>query len=158
MVARRRRAPRRGIALPMVLLVLLALNLVAALALSDGVQATRTAAFAEERVRLRAAAIAAVAGLAAPPDLAWLCLQPPSVSADSTAQVQGVRVTYRWWSVAPGAVRVQLEAAGAGGARHRRLGWMRPDSLLPLDPRPGCPDARRLRPVGEGWLGPDPEG
>lgn len=145
--------------MPVVLLVLVALGLLSSLALSDALQASRVATLAEDAVRVRAAVIGGLEALAAPPDLPWLCLQPPNAPARASSSApDGSRLLRQWWMVAPGVVRVEMEGRGPGGARHRRLGWMRPDSLLPLDPRPGCPDATRLVPLGPDWLGAHPEG
>lgn len=151
--------PRSGIALPMAMLVMLALSLLSALALTDAVHASRAATLAEDEARARAAALQGIDGLADPPDLAWLCLQPPMrpmVVAERHAD--GGRVERRWWMVAPGVVRVELVGIGVHGARHRRLGWMRPDTIDAADPQLGCPLATRLLPVGSEWLGGHPEG
>jgi hypothetical protein len=143
----------------MVLMVLVALSVLSALSLQDALLAARVATLAEDGVRVRAAVIAGVAGLAEPPDLPWLCLQPPSAPALRVEQLaDGSRLELRWWMVAPGVLRVEVAGRGPGGAQHRRVGWMRPDSLLPLDPRPGCPDAQRLLPLGDDWLGAHPAG
>lgn len=151
--------PRPGIALPMALLVMVALALLSALALTDALHASRAATLAEDEARARAAALQGIEGLASPPDLAWLCLQPPmrpiAVTEDTP---DGGRVERRWWMVAPGVVRVELVGIGVHGARHRRLGWMRPDSIDAAAPHPGCPRATRLLPAGLDWLGGHPEG
>ncbi len=150
-----RRSPR-GIALPLVLLVLVALELLSALALTDALQAARAASLAEEQARVQAAALAAVDSLAHPPDLAWLCVQPPSQPVQRRLPAtNGLQVTLRWWSVGDGVLRVEVEATGTQGTRHRRLGWMRSDSV---PTGPGCPTATRLLPLGQPWLGPHPEG
>lgn len=153
------RPARRGIALPVALLVLVALGLLSALALTDALQSSRAASLAEDEVIARATALDGLEALATPPDLAWLCLQPPSAPvrvADSLPDGRVVAIT--WWAVAPGVVRAELVGIGAGGGRHRRVAWLRPEPLDPADPRPGCPDALRLVPRGADWLGAHPEG
>lgn len=150
---------RRGVALPMALLVLVALGLLSSLALTDALQAARTATLAEDEARARAALLDALAAATAPPDLPWLCLQPPMlplVVLDTTPTGQPIEL--RWWTIAPGVIRVELVGVGRFGARHRRVGWLRPDSMDASDPRPGCPSATRLQPIGPDWLGAHPEG
>lgn len=150
---------RRGIALPMTLLVLVALGLLSALALTDALQASRVATLGEDEVLARAAMIEAVAGIGDPPDLAWLCVQPPANPVvQRTRLADGRRVERHWWMIGPGVVRVAAIGIGAAGARQRRIGWMRPDSLEPGAPGPGCPRAQRLVPLGDDWLGGHPEG
>lgn len=150
---------RRGIALPVVLLVLVALGMLSSLALGDALLATRVAALAEDEVRARSAALSADSALRHPPDLVWLCLQPPSAPQHLVLmQPEGSRVEIWWWMVESGLVRVQVTGVGPGGGRHRRLGWLRPDSLIPLDPRPGCPEARALVPAALSWRSAHPEG
>ena len=118
-------------------------------------QASRAASLGEDAVRTRAAAISAVALLAEPPDLPWLCLQPAMQPLERTlSAADGSRVTLRWWHVGAGTMRVEVAARGPLGGRHRRVGWMRPDSLAAV----GCPGATRLLPAAEGWMGPHPEG
>jgi hypothetical protein len=150
---------RRGIALPTVLLVLTALALLSALALTDALQASRAAALGEDAVRSRAAAIAAAPSLTQPPDLAWLCLQPPgrAVAREHRAP-DGSLVRLRWWNLGHGRVRAELDARGPGGSRHRRIGWLRPDPPAAPDAGPGCPGASVLRPATTPWLTPHPEG
>ncbi|MBA3855078.1 MAG: hypothetical protein C0503_11735 [Gemmatimonas sp.] len=150
---------RPGIALPMALLVLVALGLLSSLALTDALQSARTATLAEDEARARAAVLDALAGASTPPDLPWLCLQPPAqpvIVVDSTPS--GQRIELRWWALRPGVIRVELTGFGRHGARHRRVGWMRPDSLDPTPLLPGCPAATRLLPAGPDWLGGHPEG
>lgn len=150
---------RRGIALPFVLMVLVALGMLSSLALGDAMLSARVAALAEDEVRARAAALGADSLLKQPPDLAWLCLQPPSAAQRRVVTAaDGGRVEVLWWMVGSGLVRVQVTGTGPGGGRHRRLAWLRPDSLLPLDPRPGCPDARGLIPAAASWRAEHPEG
>jgi hypothetical protein len=150
---------RRGIALPVVLLVLVALGLMSSLALSDALLASRVATLAEDELRARGVVIGGVEEVRNPPDLQWLCLQPPAQPV-GTAQTlpDGGRLELVWWMVAPGVVRAQITGVAAGGGRHRRIAWLRPDSLLPMDARPGCPDAGTLVPAAEEWLVGHPEG
>jgi hypothetical protein len=151
--------PRKGIALPVVLLVLVALGLMSSLALSDALLASRVATLAEDELRARGAAIGGVEGVRTPPDLQWLCLQPPARAVGAAqALPDGGRVELVWWMVAPGVVRAQITGVAAGGGRHRRIAWLRPDSLVPMDVRPGCPDAGGLIPASDDWLGGHPEG
>lgn len=150
---------RRGIALPVVLLVLVALGLMSSLALSDALLASRVATLAEDEARARGTVLSGVEGVRAPPDLHWLCLQPPARPARTTqALSDGGQLELVWWMVAPGVVRAQITGVAAGGSRHRRIAWLRPDSLLPMDVRPGCPDAAGLVPAVEDWLVGHPEG
>lgn len=150
---------RRGIALPVALLVLVALAMLSALALTDALQSSRTAMLAEDEVIARAAVLDGLAALATPPDLAWLCLQPPASPVRvQAAAPAGRSLGIAWWSVAPGVVRAELVGIGAGGGRHRRIAWLRPEPLDPADGRPGCPDAQRLVPLDTEWLGAHPEG
>lgn len=143
----------------MVLMVLVALGLLASLALQDAVLASRIAVLAEDELRARAAALSADSVLRRPPDIRWLCLQPAAAAQRRVLlQPDGGRVELAWWMTAPGLVRVQVTGTGPAGSRHRRLGWLRPDSLLPLDPRPGCPDARALVPAATSWRSAHPEG
>jgi hypothetical protein len=150
---------RRGIALPLVILVLAALGLMAALGLSDALLASRVAALAVDRVRAHAAALEGTVLLLTPPDLPWLCLQPPSAShLVAVSAAVGARAELRWWAVAPGRIRGEVTGVGESGARFRRLAELVPDSLPADSATPGCPDAEALRPAGSGWLMPHPEG
>ena len=150
---------RRGIALPVVLLVLVALGMLSSLALGDAVLAARVASLAEDELRARAGALAGDSLVRQPPDITWLCLQPPAAAQHRVVtRPDGGRVEVAWWMVGSGLVRVQVTGIGPMGGRHRRLGWLRPDSIVPFDPRPGCPDARRLRPAAVSWRGQHPEG
>lgn len=143
----------------MVVLVLAALGLLSALALSDAVQAWRASGLAEDDVKARSVALAALDGLRAPPDLPWLCLQPPHSSVWAGYPVSGGgRAELRWWSVRRGEVRAEVTGVGPRGARRRWLAQLVPDSL-PTEPWvPGCPDAQALLPAGLGWLQAHPEG
>lgn len=150
---------RRGIALPMVLLTMLALAILASLAFFDALQAWRTAAFAEDALRARAAAHAALAATFDPPALPWLCLQPPhqEVVRDLVLPA-GQRARLAWRALAPAEVRAEVTGFGPRGARHRLLVRLTPDSL-PSDPwLPGCPAATRLLPAGPDWWMRHPEG
>lgn len=150
---------RRGIALPMVLLVLVALGFLSSLAVGDALQSARVASLAEDELAARAAVLDGLAHARTPPDLPWLCLQPPAVAMRQVhPRASGGALEITWWQVRPGVVRVQLVGVGASGARHRRLGWLRPDSVVPDDPRPGCPEATRLVPAASDWLTAHPAG
>ena len=143
----------------MTLLVLVALGMLGALALLDATQAARVAALGEDEALARAAMLGAVGQLETAPDVPWLCLQPPARAIVLTDRLaDGRRTERRWWMVAPGLVRVEVVGIGVGGSRQRRVGWMRPDSLEPPGPLPGCPRAQRLQPIGQRWLGGHPEG
>lgn len=150
---------RRAIALPIVLLVLIALGLLSSLALIDALQATRGARLAEDEARARAVAIAGVEGLFAPPDLPWLCLQPPAAPLGATIiySDQG-RAQLRWWSLGAGWVRGEVVGVGASGGRHRRLALLVADSLPTEPTTPGCPGARTLRAAPAPWLAAHPDG
>lgn len=152
-------AHRRGIALPMVLLVMTALGLLSSLALFDALQATRGARLAEDEARATAAAVAGVAGLLSPPDLPWLCLQPPSAPVRRDVSIEGGgRVRLAWWSLGGGRVRGEVTGFGLGGGRHRRFARLVADSI-PSDPlTPGCPTAVALRPASPDWLQAHPDG
>ncbi len=150
---------RRGIALPVVLLVLVALGMLSSLAFGDALLAARVASLAEDEVRAYSAAVSGDSALRNPPDLLWLCLQPPATPQRRVlVQRDGARVEISWWMTGPRLVRVQITGVGPGGGRHRRLGWLRPDSLVPFDPRPGCPAARALIPAAQNWRAAHPEG
>jgi hypothetical protein len=149
---------RRAIALPMVLLVLVALGLLSSLALFDALQATRGARLAEDEVRARAVAIAGVEGLLAPPDLPWLCLQPPAAPLGLTVIMEGGQARLRWWSLGAGRVRGEVMGIGRSGGRHRRLAGLVADSLPAEPTTPGCPAAKALRPARVPWLTAHPDG
>lgn len=150
---------RRGIALPVALLMIVALGMLSALSLTDALQAARIATLAEDEALARAAALEGLARLGAPPDVPWLCLQPPAAPVRVVDTLpDGRRVELRWWAVSPGVVRAEVVGVGARGGRHRRIGWLRPVPVDPEDHRPGCPEAERLEPIGPDWLGGHPEG
>lgn len=143
----------------MTLLVMLALSMLSALALTDAAQAARAATLGEDEARARAALLQAFGRLSTPPDVPWLCLQPPAQPVVVHDRLpDGTRVERRWWMVGPGVVRVEVVGIGVGGSRQRRIGWMRPDSLEPPGPWVGCPRAQRLQPIGVRWLEEHPEG
>lgn len=155
----RRGGNRRGIALPVALLMIVALGMLSALSLTDALQASRVATLAEDEALARAAALEGLSRLTAPPDVAWLCLQPPATPVVHVETLPGgQRVELRWWAVAPGVIRAEVLGVGTSGGRHRRLAWLRPVPQDPDDHRPGCPAAERLEPIGPDWLGGHPEG
>lgn len=139
--------------------MMVALGMLSALSLTDALQASRVASLAEDEALARAAALAGLARLSEPPDVAWLCLQPPAAAVRIVENLpNGSRVELRWRTVATGVIRAEVTGIGASGGRHRRIAWLRPDSLDPADSRPGCPDALRLAPLVDDWLGGHPEG
>jgi len=150
---------RPGIALPMVLLVLVALSVLSSLALFDAVQSIRGARLAEGEARARAAAISGVEGLFSPPDPPWLCLQPPAAPlGHKIIYSDGASAELRWWSLGAGRVRGEVVGVGRTGGRHRRFAALVADSL-PLDSLTiGCPSAEGLRPSGSPWLAAHPDG
>jgi hypothetical protein len=153
------RRPPRGIALPVALLMIIALGMLSALALSDALQAARVATLAEDEALARAAALDGLSRVTTPSDVPWLCLQPPATPAQRVDTLPGGRrVELRWWAVAPGVIRAEVVGVGVSGGRHRRIGWLRPVPVDPDDHRPGCPAAERLEPIGADWLGGHPEG
>lgn len=143
----------------MVTLVITALGLLSALALFDAVQAWRVAALAADDVHARAAAWRGLTDVRTPPDLPWLCLQPPHAAVRrSVALDAGSRLELVWWTVVPGNIRAEVTGLGPAGGRHRWLLRLRPDSL-PSDPWvPGCPSATRLWPADSDWVMAHPEG
>jgi hypothetical protein len=150
---------RPGIALPLVLLVLIALGLLSSLGLFDALQALHAARLAEDEVQARAAAISGVEGLFTPSDLPWLCLHPPSAPLGATLDTDGEgRAELRWWSLGGGRVRGEVVGVGASGGRHRRLALLVADSLSTSPAEPGCPGARALRPATAPWLLAHPDG
>jgi hypothetical protein len=133
--------------------------MLSSLALGDAMLSARVAALAEDEVHARAAALSADSLLRQPPDLAWLCLQPPfAAQRRVVAGANGGRVEILWWMVESGLVRVQVTGVGPAGGRHRRLGWLRPDSIPPLGPGVGCPGAQALIPAVASWRAAHPEG
>jgi hypothetical protein len=150
---------RRGIALPMVILVMVALAILSSLALFDALQAWRVAALAEDSVRARAAAQGALAAAFRPPNLPLLCLQPPHllVTGPPVLDSNG-RAELGWRALGPGRVRAEVTGIGRAGARQRLLVLLAPDSLPTLAGTPGCPTATRLVPQGPVWVLRQPEG
>jgi hypothetical protein len=150
---------RRGIVLPAVLAVLVALAMLSALMLLDAVQESRVSALAADAVRARAAAQRGAALAHAPPDLAALCVSGPLVEQSRTsAGADGSTATVRWRSVGDGLMRAEIVGRGRNGARHRLLAELWPDSAERVMGLYRCPDARALRPVPGGWLEGHPEG
>lgn len=151
--------PRRGIVLPAVLAVLMALAMLSALMLLDAVQESRVSALAADAVRARAAAQRGVALAQAPPDIAALCVSGPLVEQMAASPgADGSLVTVRWRSVGEGLIRAEIVGRGRSGARHRLLADLWPDSAERVMGLYRCPDARGLRPVPGGWLEGHPEG
>lgn len=150
---------RRGIALPAVLLALVALGLLSSLALADALLASRASRFAEDAVRARAAALSSVADLFEPADLGWLCLQPPASPARRRLhRSDGSEVDLAWWVLGRGVIRGEVRSRGPQGGRYRLLVSLRVDSLAPDSSAIGCPGATRLLPSGSGWWRALPEG
>jgi len=143
---------RAGIALPMVLLVLLALGLLSSLVLSDAVQASRAARLAGDGLQAKAAAHRALPLAFQPPNLALLCLQPPHAEMvrDVTFD-DGVRARLSWRTLPTRVIQLEVTGHGERGARARLLGRLAPDSI-PTDSWVfGCPAATRLVPAGPDW-------
>ncbi len=143
---------RRGIALPMVILVMVALAILSSLALFDALQAWRVALLAEDGVRARAAAMGALGTAFLPPNLALLCLQPPSLLTLDSTESAGGRAEVGWRALGGGYVRAEIIGFGRQGARQRLVVLLTPDSLPALPGVPGCPSATRLRPQGQVWV------
>ena len=150
---------RRGIILPVVLAVLVALALLSSLAMFDAVQEWRVAGLAADRVRARAAAVEGLGDAATPPDLAALCIRSPLAAEErSRVAVGGGRLRVVWRHLGEGLVRAEVEGTGRTGARARLIALMVPDSGERVAGLFRCPDARRLVPAGPGWLEGHPEG
>lgn len=158
MSAARHRAPR-GIALPMVLLVLLALGVLSSLALGDAIQAYRAAGLAGDALHARAAAHRGLALAFVPPDLALLCLQPPHAEmVRSVTFEDGLRARLAWRALTSRVLQLEVTGHGHRGARVRLIGRLTPDSL-PGDPWVfGCPAATKLLPAGTDWWFRHPAG
>lgn len=151
--------PRRGIALPAVLGVLVALGLLSSLALSDAVRDWRVASLAEDAVRARAAAMHGLALAGDPTDLAGLCVSGPlAVRSMDVPTSGGTRARIRWRVLQPGIVRVDTEGAGTHGARHRLQALLTPDSAERVMGLYRCPSATRLVPAAVRWTDGHPEG
>ncbi len=143
----------RGVALPAVVLVLAALGMMAALMLTDALQAVHLARYAEGQVAARASAVAAVESLRYPDALGLLCLRPPGAAASRTVEVErDGAVTLRWWHLGHGRVRAEVAAVVREGGAARLLVRLRVDSAEVDDAAIGCPRATRLDPDGLDWL------
>ena len=143
----------------MVLLVMLALAILASLAFFDALQSWRAALLAEDALRARAVAHAALTRVFAPPSLPWLCLQPPHLEVtEELTLLAGERARVAWRTLQPSEVRAEVTGYGRRGARHRLLVRLTPDSLPGDLWLPGCPDATRLRAAGPDWWMRHPEG
>lgn len=150
---------RRGIALPMVLLSCLALGLLAALSLMEAAQALRIAGLAEDEVRARAAVWNGIARSLDPPDLAWLCLQPPAQAVERSWPLpNGTRSRSTWWMLPAGLVRAEVEGRGRAGARQLRVLLLQPTPPDTASAALGCPAAVGLRAAAADWIQPHPEG
>jgi hypothetical protein len=149
---------RRGIALPAVLAVLVALALLSSLSLADAVREWRVATLAEDAVRARAAGLAAMAQAAHPPDLATLCLSGPLVEQRRAFVMPHGTGSVTWRPLANGVFRAEAEGKGLHGARHRLQAVLVPDSTERAMALFRCPAATRLRPVAGRWLDGHPEG
>lgn len=150
---------RRGIVLPAVLAVMVALALLVALAVFDAVQEWRVSTFAVDRVVSRAAALAALGAARQPPDIAALCVAPPLAGQTSSPGVPGAgtaRVV--WRHLGGGSIRAEITGAGPHGTRTRLLVLLRPDSSETVSGLFRCPGARQLVPAGPRWVEGHPEG
>lgn len=138
----------------MVLLVMIALGLLGSLALADAIATSRAAEMVAESVRARAEAHRAVAAAFAPPDLALLCLQPPSAEmVREVTNADGGSGRVEWRTVARGRVVVTVTGYARDSVRHRLILRLKPDTL-PSEPWvPGCPAATRLEwEGGPSWI------
>lgn len=150
---------RSGIALPMVLLSCLALGLIAALSLMDAAQSLRIAGLAEDELRARAALWDGIGRALRPPDLAWLCLQPPASPVEqSWTAPNGTRSAATWWMLPAGLVRAEVVGRGRAGASQRRVLLLRPVPGDSAGAGPGCPSAASLERAAADWIQPHPEG
>lgn len=150
---------RRGIVLPAVLAVLVALALLSSLALFDAVQEWRVAGFADDQVLARAALDEGLDAAIAPPDLAFLCLSPPLArQVHAGAAAGGGRYRLEWSHLGAGLVRAEVEGRGRIGGRARAVALLLPDSAAWALGVPGCPTATRLRPAGSDWVTAHPAG
>lgn len=150
---------RRGVVLPVVLAVMVALALLSSLALFDAVQEWRVASLAGDRVEARAAALSALASTRTPPDLASLCISPPVVEQVAAASVVGrgsARIAWRHFG--GGAVRAEVAGTGIHGTRSRLVVLLRPDSSERVGGLFRCPRAAALEPVGDRPVEGHPEG
>ncbi|HET8769981.1 MAG TPA: hypothetical protein VFM71_03255 [Gemmatimonadaceae bacterium] len=150
---------RKGIVLPVVLAVLVALMLLSALALSEAMLDWRVARFADDAVRARAAAMRGLAAVDTPPDLATLCVSGPlAVQERVLPQVDGTDARVLWRQLGGGVVRAEVEGTGVHGARHRAWALLVPDSTARVMGLLRCPDALRLVPVPGRATDGHPEG
>jgi hypothetical protein len=152
-------ALRRGIVLPAVLAVLIALALLSALALWDAVLDWRAASYADDALRARAAAMQGLAAVGQPPDLPSLCVSGPLAAQWEELPVeQGTTASVSWRSLGGGMVRVDVEGRGIHGARYRAWALLAPDTAERSMGLFRCPGATRLVPVPGHWRGRHPEG
>lgn len=150
---------RRGIVLPVVLAVLIALTLLSALALSEALLDWRVANLADDGVRARAAALRGLAAVESPPDLAALCVAGPLVTQQLVLPtVVGTTARIRWRQLGGGVMRAEVEGQGVHGARHRVWALLVPDSTERTMGLFRCPAATRLIPVPGRWVDRHPEG
>lgn len=153
------RRSRRGVVLPVVLAVMVALALLSSLALFSAVQEWRVASLAGDRVDARAAALSALGSARTPPDLAALCISPPVTEQIAAVPVVGrgsARIT--WRHLGGGAVRAEVTGTGTHGARSRLVALLRPDSSERVAGLFRCPTATVLTPVGDRSVEGHPEG
>lgn len=152
-------ARRRGIVLPVVLAVLVALMLLSALALSEALLDWRVATLADDAVRARAAAMRGLADVANPPNLPMLCLSGPLVTQQrDLTPVLGTTARVTWRQLGGGVVRSEVEGSGLHGARHRVWALLVPDTTERVMGLFRCPLATRLVPVPGRWTDRHPEG
>ena len=153
------RPPRRGIVLPVVLAVMVALALLASLALYAAVMEWRVATLAEDRVQARASALSALLHVDRPPSLDLLCVSPPTTGQVASAPVEGTgSARIVWRHLGGGTVRAEVTGTGRHGARARLLAFLTPDSLESSGGLLRCPAAGRLLPLGPRWVEGHPEG
>ncbi|MBX7117399.1 MAG: hypothetical protein K1X31_00230 [Gemmatimonadaceae bacterium] len=151
------RRPRRGIALPVVLATVVVLALLSALALFDGLQEARAAAFAGDQARAEAAMWEGLDAAAMPPDLPALCRAAPLAPQHRLGTAaSGGRFRVLWVHAGGGRVRVLIDGEGRQGGRVGAVGWMRPDSGFRV--ADGCVRSLRLLPAGPRWLAAVPGG
>jgi hypothetical protein len=151
--------PRRGIVLPAVLAVMLALVLLAGLALFDAVQEWRVATLAVDRVVSRAAALAALEGAVRPPALAVLCVSPPLAEQSAVARIPGPGAgRLAWRHLGGGSVLAEVTGTGSHRTRTRLLALLTPDSSETVSGLFRCSRATRLLPLGTRWVEGHPDG
>ncbi len=153
------RSGRRGIVLPVVLAVILAMAALSALALFDAVQEARVAGLAQDRAVARAAALEGIGFVWAPPDIEALCLMPPVAEVEEIrGAFSGGSVRLVWRHLGAGTMLGMIEGLGARGTRHRFRAYLTPDSTEFSAGVFRCPGATRLGPAGPDWLEGHPEG